>query len=109
MTAIRQQIASALDLLIQTGRMTGGRRRVTNIVEVTGIEGDSISLQDLFVFRQSGIDAEGHAKGHFEACGVRPPSSWNASASAGASFPTTCFTAASWPPPRANGSGVPHA
>jgi pilus assembly protein CpaF len=71
-SAIRQQTASALDLLIQTGRLTGGRRRVISIAEVTGIEGDSVCLQDLFCFRQTGLDGEGHAKGHFEACGVKP-------------------------------------
>ncbi len=71
-TTIRQQTASALDLLIQTARLTGGHRRVTSIAEVTGIEGDSVCLQDIFGFRQSGIDSEGNAKGHFEACGVRP-------------------------------------
>jgi pilus assembly protein CpaF len=70
--AIRQQTASALDLLIQTARLTGGRRRVTTIAEVTGMEGEAVCLQDLFSFRQSGLDADGNAKGHFEACGVRP-------------------------------------
>ncbi|MDB5331514.1 MAG: tadA capF [Phycisphaerales bacterium] len=71
-TAIRQQTASALDLLIQTGRMTGGRRKVINISEVTGTEGEAICLQDIFTYRQLGIDGEGNARGQFEACGVRP-------------------------------------
>jgi pilus assembly protein CpaF len=70
--AIRQQMASALNVLIQLGRMTGGRRKVQTITEITGTEGDAISLQDIFRFHQQGIDEEGHARGHFEACGVRP-------------------------------------
>jgi pilus assembly protein CpaF len=70
--AIRQQTASALDLLVQLGRMTGGRRKVLNVSEITGTEGDTICLQDIFVHRQTGVDQEGNARGHFEACGVRP-------------------------------------
>jgi len=70
--AIRQQIASAVNLLVQVGRMVGGKRRITNIAEITGMEGDAVCLQDIFIFRQSGIDAAGHALGNHEACGVRP-------------------------------------
>jgi pilus assembly protein CpaF len=71
-TAIRQQTASALDLLVQLGRLTGGQRKILNIAEITGMEGDAVCMQDLFVFKQTGLDAEGNAKGQFEACGVRP-------------------------------------
>jgi pilus assembly protein CpaF len=71
-TAIRQQIASALDLVVQVGRLIGGRRKVLAVAEVSGIEGDVISLQNLFQFRQLGVGADGHAHGQFEACGVRP-------------------------------------
>jgi pilus assembly protein CpaF len=70
--AIRQQTAAALDLLIQTARLAGGKRKILSIAEVTGIEGDTICLQDIFVYRQKGIDAAGNAQGQFEACGVRP-------------------------------------
>jgi pilus assembly protein CpaF len=70
--AIRQQIASAINLLIQVGRLVGGRRRVTSIAEVTGMEGDAVCMQDIFVFRQTGVDAGGHAIGVHEVCGVRP-------------------------------------
>ena len=70
--AIRQQIASALDLVVQVGRLIGGRRKVLTISEVSGIEGDVLCLQDIFQFRQIGVDAQGHARGHFEACGVCP-------------------------------------
>jgi pilus assembly protein CpaF len=69
---IRQQTSSALNMVVHLGRVTGGRRKIVNIGEITGMEGDAICLQDIFRFRQTGIDAEGHAKGVFEACGVRP-------------------------------------
>ncbi len=69
---IRQQMASALDLVIHLSRLVGGRRKIVSISEVTGMEGETICLQDLFRFRQIGIDAHGHAEGQFEACGVRP-------------------------------------
>ena len=71
-TAIREQLSSALDLLIQLERMTGGRRKVVKIVEITSMEGDTICLHDIFQFNQTGVDDEGHARGQFEACGVRP-------------------------------------
>ncbi|MFP6584631.1 MAG: CpaF family protein [Candidatus Hydrogenedentota bacterium] len=71
-TAIRQQISSALNILIQVSRMTGGRRRVTHISEVSHMEGEIILMQDLFRYRQTGITEDGHADGYFEACGVRP-------------------------------------
>jgi len=70
--AIRQQTASALHLLVQTSRMVGGKRKVINIAEVTGTEADTICLQDLFAYHQTGVDAEGNVRGYFEACGVRP-------------------------------------
>jgi pilus assembly protein CpaF len=70
--AIRQQTASALEILVQLGRLTGGRRKILSIAEITGMEGDTICLQDIFTFRQTGIDDRGQARGHFEACGVRP-------------------------------------
>ena len=69
---IRQQMASGLNLLIHLGRMTGGKRKVLSICEITGMEGDTICLHDLFRFVQTGIDSTGHAAGYFEACGVRP-------------------------------------
>ena len=69
---IREQMASALDLLIHLTRLTGGRRKITTLAEITGTEGDTICLQDIFYFHQTGIDPDGHATGHFEATGVRP-------------------------------------
>lgn len=70
--AIRQQMASALNLVVHLGRLTGGRRRIMTVAEVAGMEGDMILLQDLFRFCQTGIGEDGHAVGQFEACGVRP-------------------------------------
>jgi pilus assembly protein CpaF len=69
---IRQQMASALNLVIHLSRLTGGKRRLVAISEITGMEGDVICLQELFAFRQMGVNSDGHAKGNFEACGVRP-------------------------------------
>ena len=70
--AIRQQMAAALDVLVHLGRVTGGGRKLLTISEVTGIEGDTILLQDIFQFQQTGIDEDGRASGRFESCGVRP-------------------------------------
>lgn len=70
--AIREQLSSALDVLIHLQRMTGGKRKIVKIVEITSMEGDTICLHDIFQFNQTGVDEEGHATGNFEACGVRP-------------------------------------
>ena len=70
--AIRQQIASAVHLLVQVSRFSDGSRRVTGITEVTGMEGSIITLQDLFVFEKRGIDPEGRVMGRFAATGIRP-------------------------------------
>ena len=69
---IRDQMASALNLVIHCDRVTGGQRKVVSVAEITGTEGDTICLQELFRFRQTGVDGDGNAAGHFEACGVRP-------------------------------------
>jgi pilus assembly protein CpaF len=71
-SAIRQQMSSALNLLVHLSRLTGGRRKVVNVSEITGMEGDTICLQDLFRFNQMGLGPDGHAQGQFEVCGVRP-------------------------------------
>jgi pilus assembly protein CpaF len=70
--AIRQQIASAVHMLVQASRFSDGSRRVTSITEVTGMEGQIITLQDLFVFEKRGIDPEGRIVGRFAATGIRP-------------------------------------
>jgi pilus assembly protein CpaF len=68
--AMRQQIAAAINVIIQTERLFGGPRRVTKITEVTGMEQDVVTLQDLFVFNQTGTDATGRTYGQFVATGV---------------------------------------
>ena len=70
--AVRQQIASAVHLVIQLTRFSDGSRRVTAISEITGMEGDVIALQDLFVFERTGITPEGRICGRFRATGIRP-------------------------------------
>jgi pilus assembly protein CpaF len=72
MKAIRSQFAAAVDLIIQVNRMQGGPRKVTHITEVLGMEGETIIMQDIFLFKQEGIDENGRAHGYFEATGVRP-------------------------------------
>jgi pilus assembly protein CpaF len=70
--AIRKQITSAVSLVLQIARFSDGTRRVTHITEVTGMEADVISLQDLFVFERQGVSAEGRTMGVFTATGIRP-------------------------------------
>lgn len=70
--AIREQMSSALNLLIQVGRLIGGKRKVVQIVELVGMEGDMITLHEIFRFNQKGVDDGGNAYGDFEICGVRP-------------------------------------
>ena len=70
--AMRQQISSAVDLIVQANRLQGGPRKVTSISEVLGMEGDVIIMQEVFRFKQLGIDQNGRSYGQFEASGVRP-------------------------------------
>jgi len=70
--AIRHQVASAINLVIQVARMADGSRRVVNISEITGMEGDVITMQDIFVFERTGMSAEGKVTGRFRATGIRP-------------------------------------
>jgi pilus assembly protein CpaF len=70
--AMRQQISSAVDMIIQANRLQGGPRKVTHITEVLGMEQDIIVMQEIFRFRQLGIDQNGRSIGQFEATGVRP-------------------------------------
>ena len=70
--AIREQIHSALDIVVQQSRMKDGSRKIVNITEVVGMEGDTITLQDIFTYRTEGIDSNGKLKGSFKATGIRP-------------------------------------
>ncbi len=72
--AIRQQLAAAVDIIIQASRLQGGPRKITYITEVLSMEQDTIIMQDIFKFITDGVDANGKAFGHFEATGVRPAS-----------------------------------
>ncbi|HWI52946.1 MAG TPA: CpaF family protein [Symbiobacteriaceae bacterium] len=70
--AIREQIASAVDLIVQVARLKDGSRKITHITEVQGMEGDVVVLQDLFLFKQTGINAEGKVAGALAPTGIRP-------------------------------------
>ena len=70
--AARQQIASAITVVIQGLRLIDGKRKITSIQEITGMEGDVITMQEIFTFRQTGVSTEGEVQGYFQATGVRP-------------------------------------
>ncbi|HET6518759.1 MAG TPA: CpaF family protein [Geminicoccaceae bacterium] len=70
--SMRGQIASALQVVLQLERMSDGRRRVVSLQEITGMEGDVVTMQEIFRFRRSGVDSEGRVLGRFEATGIRP-------------------------------------
>lgn len=70
--AIRQQFASAINLIVQAARLTGGPRKITAVTEVQGMEGDVITMQDIFRFEQDGVSADGKARGRIVSTGVRP-------------------------------------
>ncbi len=70
--AMRTQMASAIDLVVQASRLQGGPRKVTHITEVVGMEQDTIVLQDIYKYEQEGIDESGRAHGRFESTGIRP-------------------------------------
>jgi pilus assembly protein CpaF len=70
--ALRQQIASAVDIVIQAERMEDGRRRVVSVQEVNGMEGDVITTTELFAFERRGVDAEGNVLGELKSTGMVP-------------------------------------
>jgi pilus assembly protein CpaF len=70
--AMRQQIASAIQIVVQQSRMSDGTRKVTSISEITGMEGDVITMQEIFASRSSGVTQDGKVIGRFRATGVRP-------------------------------------
>jgi pilus assembly protein CpaF len=70
--SIRQQVASAVDLFVQTSRFSDGTRRITHITEVVGMEQDIITLQDIFLFEKTGLSEAGRVRGRFRATGIRP-------------------------------------
>ncbi|TMD04871.1 MAG: CpaF family protein [Chloroflexi bacterium] len=72
MRAVRQQVASALNLIIQLSRLKDGSRRVTSVTEIIGMEGDTITMQDIFTFQSRGADENGRIIGDFTPTGIRP-------------------------------------
>jgi pilus assembly protein CpaF len=70
--SIRQQISAALSVVIQVSRLSDGQRKVTSLQEITGLEGDVISMQEIFKFDQTGLAADGAVQGRFVATGIRP-------------------------------------
>ena len=70
--AIRQQIVSAVTVVVQVSRLTDGTRKLVSLQEITGMEGEIISMQEIFRFEQRGVDVDGKVLGHFSATGVRP-------------------------------------
>jgi pilus assembly protein CpaF len=69
---MRQQIAAAIQIVIQQSRMSDGTRKVTSISEITGMEGDVITMQEIFAFEKLGLTQDGKVIGRFRATGVRP-------------------------------------
>jgi pilus assembly protein CpaF len=70
--AVRQQISSAVNMILQISRMPDGTRKVTAVTEITGMEQDVITMQDIFLFERTGLNREGKVTGRFRATGVRP-------------------------------------
>jgi pilus assembly protein CpaF len=70
--AIREQIASAIHIIVQQSRLRDGSRRVTNVTELVGREGDTITLQDVFLFEETGLDSNGRIIGGLKPTGIRP-------------------------------------
>jgi pilus assembly protein CpaF len=88
--AIRQQICSAVNFLIQVTRLSDGTRKVTAVSEISGMEGDVITLQDIFTFEKTGVRADGKVCGRYRSTGIRPQCSPHLEAS-GIRLPTTMF------------------
>ena len=90
--SIRQQVASAVDLFVQVARFSDGTRRVTHVTEVTGMEGDLVTLQDIFLFEKKGLSENGRVRGCFRATGIRPKF-YEKLASCGQQLPPSVFQA----------------
>ena len=88
--AMRHQVSSAIQIVVQQTRLSDGSRKVTSISEITGMEGDIITMQEIFVFEKVGVTPEGKVVGRFRATGVRPKASERLRA-AGIQLPTSMF------------------
>jgi pilus assembly protein CpaF len=71
-SAIRRQIAAAIDVVVQVSRLSDGTRKLISIAEITGMEGDVVTMQDIFMFRKRGIRDTGEVIGEFMPTGIRP-------------------------------------
>jgi pilus assembly protein CpaF len=91
-SATRRQIASAIHLVVQISRLSDGTRKVTSISEITGMEGDIISMQEIFAYRRTGLGENGAVLGDFTATGIRPRVSDRLAAS-GVNLPAAMFEA----------------
>jgi pilus assembly protein CpaF len=88
--SIRQQISSAVDLFVQIARLSDGTRRVVGITECVGMEGDLVTMQDIFTFEKTGLKENGRVTGRFRATGVRPKF-YEKLQSAGVNIPASVF------------------
>jgi pilus assembly protein CpaF len=70
--SIRKYISSALNVIIQVARLVDGSRKITSFQEITGMEGDIITMQEIFSFEQTGVESKGSVRGRFRASGIRP-------------------------------------
>jgi pilus assembly protein CpaF len=70
--AMRQQVSSAINLVVQVARMSDGSRRITSISEITGMEGETITMQEIFQYERTGVDSQGQVLGRFRPTGIRP-------------------------------------
>lgn len=89
--AARAQVASAIGIIIQTNRLSDGTRKITSIQEVTGMEGETVTLQEIFIFKQTGVGPNGAVTGYFTATGVRPRC-WDRLITRGINLPQTLFS-----------------
>jgi len=88
--AARAQVASAIGVIIQESRLSDGTRKLTSIQEITGMEGETVTLQEIFIFRQTGVGPTGAVEGYFTATGVRPRC-WDRLITRGINLPQTLF------------------
>lgn len=88
--AIREQISSAVDLIVQQSRLKDGSRKVTHITEIVGMEGETITMQDIFIYKQRGRDEKGKIIGEFTGTGIKPKF-WEKFESSGVSLPNNIF------------------
>jgi pilus assembly protein CpaF len=92
LSAVRQQVSAGIQIIVQLNRLTDGSRRVMSISEITGLEGGTVLMQDIFVFEKHGIDADGKVIGAFKPTGVRPLCAETIE-DAGIDLPVSTFTA----------------